>query len=263
MGYATVRFEKEGAVAKVILNRPDIRNAFNDQLLADLIDVFTKVRDDDRIRVVVLTGEGKAFCAGADLHWMRRVLEYTFEENYEDSFRLAQALHNIYTCPKPVIGRINGPAVGGGTGFVAVCDIAIAADDAFFAFSETRLGLVPAVISAYLLKCVGERNLRRYFLTSERIPATRAAELGLVNAAVPVEELDARVGAVVKMMLTGGPAALTAAKELVHRTAELSLEEHMAYSAEMIARLRMSAEGQEGMSAFLEKRTPKWVDDLE
>ena len=154
MSHGTVAVTKDGAIARVTLNRPDIRNAFNDQMLEDLLEAFEAIRDDRSVRVVILTGEGKAFCAGADLHWMKRVIEYSYEENYEDSLRLAQMLHNIYTCPKPVIGRINGHAIGGGTGMVAVCDIAIASESAVFAFSETKLGLTPATISPYLLKLV-------------------------------------------------------------------------------------------------------------
>lgn len=260
MSETTVRLEREGATAKVTLNRPDIRNAFNSEVLAGLLDVFTLLRRDDSVRCIVLTGQGQAFCAGADLHWMKRVVNYTSEENYADSLRLAQMLREIYTCPKPVIGRINGPAIGGGTGVVAVCDIAIASEEAFFAFSETKLGLTPAAISPYLLKRMGERNLREYFLTGERFSAARAVELGLVNAAVPRDQLDEAVQAKVQMILSGGPAALAVTKNLIHQIGEKTISENGPYTAEVITALRMSTEGQEGMRAFLEKRKPGWID---
>jgi len=259
MGYATLQIAYEGPLARVTLNRPEIRNAFNDEMLADLRSAFAAIREVADLRVVVLTGAGRAFCAGADLHWMRRVRDYTYEENYADSLGLAKMLHEIYTCPKPVIGRINGAAIGGGTGLVAVCDIAIAAEEAVFAFSETKLGLTPAAISPYLLKRMGERNLREWFLTGARFTATQAVELGLLNAAVPAADLDAAVAEKAAAILTGGPEALAVSKALIRGIAERSLEENGPYTAEVIARLRMSAEGQEGMAAFLGKRKPTWV----
>ncbi len=261
MNEPTVRLRLDGPVARVTLNRPDIRNAFNDEMLAGLLDAFARIRDDEQARVVVLTGAGKAFCAGADLHWMKRVVDYTYEENYEDSLRLAKMLREVYTCPKPVIGRINGPAIGGGTGMVAVCDIAIAAESAFFAFSETKLGITPAAISPYLLKRMGERNLREFFLTGERFTAARAFQLGLVNAAVPDGELDDAVEGKIKLILTGGPKALAVSKDLIRNISEKTLDDVGPYTAEVIARLRMSDEGQDGMNAFLEKRKPRWVAD--
>lgn len=259
MGHGSVRLEREGGLARVTLDRPKMRNAFNDEMIEDLRETFHAVRQDDALRVVVLTGAGQTFCAGADLHWMKRVLAYTHAENYADSLRLARMLHEIYTCPKPVIGRINGSAIGGGTGVVAVCDIAIASETAVFGFSETKLGLTPATISPYLLKRMGERSLREYFLTGERFSAARAVELGLVNAAVPAQRLDEAVDAKVRMILSGGPQALAVSKELVREIAERSLEENGPYTAEVITRLRLSNEGQEGMNAFLEKREPRWI----
>lgn len=261
MTHGTVRLTRQGAVARAALNRPDVRNAFNEQMLEELLEVFVTIRDDPGIRVVVLTGQGKSFCAGADLHWMKRVVEYTYEENFADSLTLARMLREIYTCPKPVIGRVNGPAIGGGTGVVAVCDIAIASEDAVFAFTETKLGLTPAAVSPYLLKRMGEKNLREYFLTGERFGAARAAEMGLVNAVVPADELDAAIDAKIAMILTGGPEALAVSKELVREISERSLEENAPYTAEVISRLRISKEGQEGMNAFLEKRKPRWTKE--
>lgn len=261
MGHGTVLVTSKGPVTWVTLNRPDIRNAFNDSMLEDLLDAFAAIRDDSSIRVVVLTGEGKAFCAGADLNWMKKVVEYTYEENYQDSLRLARMLNEIYSCPKPVVGRINGHAIGGGTGMVAVCDIAIAADDAVFAFSETKLGLTPATISPYLLKRMGERPLRGLFLTGERFSGDRAVDLGLVDKVVPLDQLDAAVDEQIKFLLSSGPNAQAVSKELLREIQERSLAENGPYTAEVIARCRMSDEGQEGMNAFLNKRKPNWVKE--
>ncbi|MHC4416199.1 MAG: enoyl-CoA hydratase/isomerase family protein [Planctomycetota bacterium] len=263
MTRGTVRLTRRGAVARVALNRPDVRNAFNDDMLEDLLEAFAAIRDDAGVRVAVLTGEGKAFCAGADVHWMKRVVDYTYKENYEDSLRLARMLQEIYTCPKPILGRVNGPAIGGGTGLVAVCDIAIAAEDAVFAFTETKLGLIPATISPYLLKRMGEKNVREHFLTGERFTAARAAEMGLLNAVAPAEKLDAAVEARIEMVLTGGPEALAASKKLIRDVAERSLDECGPYTAQRITERRMSDEGQAGMKAFLGKEKPGWVVDIE
>lgn len=259
MGHGTLRVERDRAVARVVLDRPEIRNAFNDEMLADLREAFLALRGERDVRVIVLAAAGPAFCAGADLHWMRRVLTYSYEENYQDSLALVEALRAIDESPQPVIGRIHGAAIGGGTGVVAACDIAIASQDAVFAFSETKLGLTPAVISPYLLRRMGERNLREYFLTGERFSAARAVELGLVNAAVPAAELDAAIAEKIGMIVSGGPQALSVSKALIRRVSEGTLEENSKYTAELIARLRMSDEGQEGMNAFLEKRPPHWV----
>jgi len=259
VGHDSVRVVRAGPLARVILNRSEIRNAFNDAMLADLLEAFRELRSADDVRVVVLTGEGAAFCAGADLHWMRRMTGWSFDENFADSLRLADMLREIYTSPQPVIGRIQGPAIGGGTGLVAVCDIAIASADAFFAFSETKLGLTPAAISPYLLRRMGERNLRELFLTGERFTAARALETGLVNAVVPADELDAAVDERVARLMTGGPRALAASKALIRGIGERDLAANGPYTAEVIARLRVSEEGQEGMAAFLEKRRPRWV----
>jgi methylglutaconyl-CoA hydratase len=229
MAHDTVRLTRQGAVTRVALDRPDVRNAFNDEMLVDLVEAFTAIRDDPEVRVAVLTGEGSCFCAGADVNWMKRVVDYTQQENYEDSLRLALMLHEIYSCPKPVIARINGPAA----------------------------------ISPYLLKRMGERNLKEYTLTGERFKAPRAAELGLINAVAPANGLDAAVEAKIEKILTGGPEALAAAKLLIRGIGERSLEANGPYTAELITQRRMSAEGQEGMNAFLQKAKPRWVVDAE
>jgi methylglutaconyl-CoA hydratase len=259
MSHTFVRLVPDGKVARVTLSRPEIRNAFNDEMIRELTEVFRSIRTNEDLRVVVLTGEGESFCAGADLNWMKKMVGYSYEENYQDSLALAQMLHEIYTSPKPVIGRINGHAIGGGTGLVAVCDIAIAAESAVFAFAEVKLGLTPATISPYLLKRMGERALREYFLTGERFNATRALELGLVDAVVPTKELDQTVEAKVKLVLSSGPVALAVSKELIREITHRSLDENETYTAEVIARLRVSEEGQDGMNAFLEKGKPRWI----
>jgi len=263
--HKTIRVEKnggrDGKWARVVLNRPEIRNAFNDVMIRELRQVFAALSQDPALRVVVLTGEGKAFCAGADLHWMRRVMKYSYEENYQDSLNLARLMREIYDCPKPVIGRVNGPAIGGGTGLVAVCDIVVAADTAVLSFSEVKIGLVPACISPYVLKRVGERYGREYFLTGERLTAAKAEACGLVNRVLPLEELDQEIEILVQQLLTSGPQALATCKRMVREMGDLCLDEAGPATAEMIARLRMSEEGQEGMSAFLQRRKPAWYPE--
>jgi methylglutaconyl-CoA hydratase len=258
---STVIVEKDGTVARISLNRPDIKNAFNDELLKELEASFRAFASDLAIRAVVLTGKGTAFCAGADLDWMKRVKDYTLEENIADSRLLADALKAIAECPKPVIGRINGTAIGGGTGLVAACDVTVAVDNAVFAFSETRLGLVPAVISPYLARKMGMRNVQEYFLTAQRFSADQARELGLVNYVASAEEIDSVVDGLVQATLKCGPNALTAAKELLRTIEGKSPGEVEKYTVELIARLRQSDEGQEGMNSFLDKRKPSWIKE--
>lgn len=262
-GGKTVRTEKQGAVAKVIFCRPEIHNAFNDQVIDEMTFAFSKLKTDDNIRVVVLTGEGKSFCAGADLNWMRRVKDYAFEDNLDESRRLADLFYDIYSFPKPVIGRINGAAIGGGTGFVAVTDIAVAAQSAIFSFSEVKIGVVPACISPYVVKRVGEGRAREFFLTGERLTAERALTAGLVNRVVPDDMLDATVTGLVDTLLTSGPNAIAVCKDLLQNVPSQTVEEYKEYTARVIADLRQSAEGQEGMDAFLNKRKPNWVIDEE
>ena len=261
MRYETVRIEMDDHVARVVLFRPKIRNAFNEVMIAELREVFSILVEDPNLRVVVLTGAGTAFCAGADLNWMRRVLGYTYQQNLEDSLNLARLMREIYEFPRPVIGRINGPAIGGGTGLVAACDIAVAAAPAVFSFSEVKIGLVPACISPYVIKKIGEGKCREFFLTGERLMADRVLEAGLVNRVVPLNALDEAVDEIVAMLLSSGPAALKMCKDLIEKVSEMSLDGAKRYTAEVIASLRMSPEGQEGMAAFLEKRKPNWVKE--
>jgi len=256
---STIRLEVADRVATVTLARPEIHNAFNEVMIAELNDLFAQLAEDPSVRVVVLTGAGKSFCAGADLHWMGKMVSYSFEENFEDSMKLAELMHRMYAHPCPTICRVNGATVGGGTGLVAACDIAIASTSAFFSLSEVRIGLVPACIGPYVVKRIGEARARELFLTGERIPAEKAAQIGLVNAAVPEADLDSEVRKRVELMLKCGPEALKAAKKLLEGVTARAASELKEFTAEMIAQLRVSEEGQEGMKAFLAKRTPRWA----
>ena len=259
--FQTITYTKENLVAKIILNRPEIHNAFNEVMIQDLIDVFRNISKDNEVRVVVLTGNGKSFCAGADLNWMKKVVDFSYEENLKESLELAEFFYLIYSLPKPTIARVNGAAIGGGAGLVAVCDMVIASDKARFSLSEVKLGLVPACISPYEVRRIGEKNCRELFLTGERIDAQKALNFGLVNQVVPHDELDNAVDELVKQLLNSGPNALAMCKKLLQNVPLMSFDEVKKYTAEMIASLRMSEEGQEGMNAFLQKRKPKWAKE--
>ena len=259
--YETILFSREGKVARIRLNRPEVHNAFNAKMIGELTDAFTKAGKDASVRVVILTGEGKSFCAGADLNWMREIIRYSFEQNLEESLAVAELMHRIYVLPKPTVARINGSAIGGGNGLFSACDIAIATEEAKFGLSEVKIGLVPAAISPYVIMRIGETAAREYFLTGERFDARRAQEIGLVNRVVSQEELDKNVTDVIELLLSSGPEAMAKCKELLHKTPRMSLEEAKPFTARMIAELRVSAEGQEGMAAFLEKRKPRWTKD--
>ncbi|HEX9916745.1 MAG TPA: enoyl-CoA hydratase/isomerase family protein [candidate division Zixibacteria bacterium] len=259
--YQTIIFKTEDAVANVILNRPEVHNAFNEVMIKELTEVFEKISKDEHIRVVVLTGKGKSFCAGADLNWMKKVISFSYEENFDDSFKLAQLFYLIYSLPKPTIAKVNGAAIGGGTGLVSVCDIVIASEEAKFSLSEVKLGLVPACISPYVIRRMGESRCREFFLTGERLSAERASKFGLVNEVVPSNDLDKAVDEKVKQLISSGPEALKCCKELLEKVPLMNLDLATSYTAEVIAKLRISDEGQEGMNAFLEKRKPKWSKD--
>jgi len=258
--YTTIIVEKKGRVARVWLNRPEVHNAFNSLMIGELNQAFERIGQDPSFRVVVLSGRGKSFCAGADLNWMREIIRYSYEQNLEESLQIAILHERIYTLPKPVIAMVNGTAIGGGTGFLSACDIAIAAEEARFGLSEVKLGLVPAAISPYVVRRIGESQARRYFLTGRRISAREAREIGLVNEVVPGKDLPAAVDETVERLLTSGPEAIARCKELLLRVPGMNLTEARDYTARMIADLRISEEGQEGMAAFLEKRKPRWAD---
>lgn len=258
-GFETIAFAIKDSVGSVILNRPEVHNAFNDKMIEELSMVFDEIEKSNEVRVVILSGEGKSFCAGADLNWMRRVKDYSYEENLKESLALADMLYKIYSCSKPTIAKVQGYAIGGGTGLVAVCDIAVAATDAKFSFSEVKLGLIPACISPYVVKKCGEGKCREFFLTGERMSAEKALNAGLVNIIVPPDCLDKAVEGLVNQLLSSGPEAIKKCKELLRRVPQMSVDEFKRYTAEVIAKMRISEEAQEGMSAFLEKRKPKWI----
>ncbi len=259
MEYKTILYITDGLIGKIILNRPEIHNAFDDLMIAELHSVLEQIENEPDIRVVVITGAGESFCAGADLNWMKRVKDWSYEKNFEDALKVAELMEKIYTFPKPVITRVNGTTIGGGTGIVASSDIAIASENAIFGLAEVKLGLVPSVISPYLVKRCGERVCREIFLTGERISARKALEFGLVNYVVPLDELDKKVEEIIEMLLSSGPNAISMCKELIKKVSETPIAEVKSYTADIIAKIRISEEGQEGISSFLEKRKPKWV----
>jgi methylglutaconyl-CoA hydratase len=258
--FETITCSLKDKIATITLNRPEVHNAFNEVMIAELSEVFKRIAGDDGVRVVVLTGEGKSFSAGADLHWMKKMINYSYEQNLDDSLKLAELFYLMYFLPKPIIARVNGAAIGGGTGLVAVCDIAIASENAKFSLSEVKLGLVPACISPYVIRKVGEGRCREFFLTGERLTAKRAAELGLVNQAVASDELDRAVQEKAAQLVSSGPEALAMCKELLKNVPGMEFERAKTYTADMIASMRIGDEGQEGMNAFLEKRKPKWTE---
>jgi methylglutaconyl-CoA hydratase len=252
--YTHIALRKEGVVATLTLARPDLHNAFNAEMIAELRDCFAALASDESARVVVLTGAGPSFCAGADLNWMRGSLDWSREQNLADAEALAAMFEAAWSLPRPLIGRINGPALGGGAGLVACCDIAVAADTARFGFSEVKLGLVPAVIAQYVVPKIGVSQSRALFVSGERFTAERAFEIGLVHAVVGLENLDATVGALSARMLSSGPAAAGAAKRLVDAVWALERNAARRYVVEAIAQARAGAEGQEGLRAFFQKR---------
>ena len=256
----TLLISRDGPVARVFLNRPDVRNAFNDGVIAELAAAFTGFAADATLRAVVLGGHGKAFCAGADLSWMRAMADYTWEQNRADAQGLADMLHAIWSCPVPVIGRVHGDCYAGGVGLAAVCDILVAAEGVNFCLSEARLGLLPATIGPYVVKALGEQASRRYFATAERFDAARAHALGFVHEVVPADALDAKVDELVAALLANGPAAVRACKQLVQDVADRPIDDALrADTARRIADIRASAEGKEGVQAFLNKRKPSWL----
>ena len=258
--YETITFDASGPAIWVTLNRDDVRNAFNGRMLADLLDAFETAPKVPGGRVVVLTGVGSAFCAGADLNWMRAVRDFTYEQNLEESNQVSAVMRAIYDCPLPTIARVNGPAIGGGAGLVACCDLAVASEAARFSLSEVKLGLIPSCISPYVIRKIGEGSARELFLTGERISAQKAREIGLVNEVAKEGELDVVVAKWVNQLVTSGPVAIAKCKELIRNVPQMNLDEAGPYTAEMIAKMRTSEEGQEGMAAFLEKRKPKWAE---
>ncbi|HVN69821.1 MAG TPA: enoyl-CoA hydratase-related protein [Candidatus Binatia bacterium] len=252
----SVKLAVGDGIARVTLARPDVRNAFNAEVIAQLHDVFTRITAADDVRAVVLAGEGKVFCGGADVNWMRDSLNLSFDANVADAERMSDMFRAIDNCPKPVIAAIHGAALGGGAGLAAVCDIAIATDDAIFGFTEVKLGIIPAVISPFVLPKIGASHARALFVTGERFGATHAREIGLVHEVVPASELDAAVDRRLAELSTAAPSAIAAIKLLVRRVLDGSYDESRPTTTQAIARQRVSPQGQEGLRAFLERRPP-------
>jgi methylglutaconyl-CoA hydratase len=257
MTYKTLSVEQAEDVLTVTLDRPEVHNAFNDELIAEAIALFTELAADTSLRAVVLQGRGANFCAGADLNWMSRMVTYSREENIRDSAQLAKMYSLIDECPLPVIGRVQGAAIGGGVGLVAVCDIAIAAPGARFGLSEVKLGILPAVISPYVIGKIGRSQARALFLTGERFDAARAYDIGLVHRIA--EDLDAAVSETVAVIKTSGPEAVRECKKLIAYVAASELADAIPYTIEAIAARRTSEEGQQGMGAFLRKEKAPWT----
>jgi methylglutaconyl-CoA hydratase len=250
--------EKKDGVARVTLNRPEVRNAFDDAVIKQLHESFVSLGNDSSVKAVVLAGNGPAFCAGADLNWMKRMAGYGYEQNLADAQGLADMLSALDRMPKPTIARVHGPAFAGGTGLVAACDIAVGTPEAKFCFSEAKLGLSPATISPHVLRAIGERAARRYFLTAEIFDAHEALRIGMLS--ILTEKLDETIDDLLKHLLAGGPEAMREIKALVRAVASRPLDDALvADTARRIAEIRVSPEGREGIASFLEKRKPKWV----
>ena len=248
-----------GGVARVTLNRPEVRNAFDDSLIAALTKAFIELENDSAVRAMVLLGNGPAFCAGADLNWMKRMAGYGYEENLADAQALATMLATLDRLPKPTIARVHGPAFAGGTGLVAACDIAVGTPEAKFCFSEAKLGLSPATISPYVIRAIGERMARRYFLTAEIFAAEEAFRIGMLHLLVQQPELDSTIDELLKHLLAGGPEAHAKIKDLVRAVCRRPVDDALgAETAKRIAEIRVSPEGREGIASFLEKRKAAW-----
>lgn len=256
---ATLDIRRDGRVARVFLNRPEVRNAFNDGVIAELTQAFETLGADASLHAIVLGGHGKAFCAGADLNWMRAMADYDWAQNHADASRLAQMLWTIYACPVPVIGRVHGDCYAGGVGLAAVCDVLVAADVAHFCLSEAKLGLLPGTIAPYVVRALGEQAARRFFVTAERFPAAQAHALGFVHELTSVDTLDAKVDEIAAALSANGPMALRACKKLVQDVAGTPIDAALRDdTARRIADIRASAEGREGVQSFLQKRPPEW-----
>ena len=250
----------EGAVATITLTQPEIRNAFSDEVIAEITQAFRTAGERPDVRAIVLAAQGPAFCAGANLNWMRRMADYTREENVQDAGMLAEMLRVIYECPKPTIARVQGDVYAGGVGLVACCDIAVSADHVHYCLSETKIGLIPATISPYVIRAMGARAAHRYFLTAERFNAAEALRIGFVHEVVPADQLDAKVDTILKNLLSASPNAVRAAKKLVQDVAEREINAQLiAQTVEGIADIRASEEGREGVQSFLAKRKPSWL----
>jgi methylglutaconyl-CoA hydratase len=256
---SSVLIERDGAILRITLNRPDVRNAIDEEVINSLSSAATAVAEDRTLRAVVLAGNGKAFCAGADIGWMAKAIAYSRQENLSDAEDLARLMERFDTLPVPVIGRVQGSALGGGVGLAAVCDIVVATDDAVFGLTEVKLGILPAVVAPYVLRKIGISPARELFLTGVRFDAMRAKEIGLVHEVVPADVLDAAVSRRIAEVLAASPAGIARAKALIREIAGAQPDHVIGLTTNAIAAQRVSEEGQEGLRAFLEKRKPSWT----
>lgn len=260
--YQSIEFELKDSIGTVWLNRPEKHNAMNADMILEIIDCFENLDRMDDVRVVVMRGKGKSFCAGADLNYMKGIAQFGYDENYNDSLKLAKAFNVVYTCSKPTIALVHGAAIGGANGLLAACDFVYAAEDTKFAFAEVKLGIAPATISPYVVKRIGEFAARDLMLTGRRFLGDEAEKCGLANKSIPAEELDQVAADTIKHLKSSGPKAVAASKNLIYDLYnEFDFGESLDQTAKLIAKLRASEEGQEGMASFLEKRKPKWVQD--
>jgi len=257
--FNTILIEQESGLATLTLNRPQIHNAFNDEMILELTRAFKELSGDVQTKLVLLTGAGNSFCAGADLNWMKKMAGYEFDKNVEDAKQLHQLLLTVYECPKPVVAHVNGSAIGGGVGLVAAVDMAYADEEAQFGFSEVRLGLIPAVISPFVIRKIGEANAREFFLTGERFSAQKARHMGLIQEMGSPEDLEEILFRKISALKKGGAEALSECKKLIHNVEGVPLAKVGSETARYIAERRASDEGQKGMEAFLNKRNPPWV----
>ncbi len=260
MNFETLILQQTGALATVTLNRPDVRNAFNETMIVELGQVFTHLASLPDVRAIVLAANGPAFCAGGDLNWMKKMAHYNDAENHADALHLANMLRAIYTCPQPVVARVHGDCYAGGMGLVSACDMIVAAPGAYFCLSEVKLGLIPATISPYVIKAMGEQAARRYFLTAERFTAQEAYRFGMVHELADAETIDTTVAAITNALLGNSPNAVRQAKVLVREIAGREVDDALLDdTAQRIAQIRASSEGREGVTSFLEKRKPNWL----
>ncbi|OIP00639.1 MAG: enoyl-CoA hydratase [Bacteroidetes bacterium CG2_30_33_31] len=258
--YSTIEFEIKDDLGIIWLNRPEIHNAFNEIMISEIISIFEDIEKMDDIRIVILRGRGKSFCAGADLNWMRDVAKYNYEDNYKESLNLSKCFYKIYCCSKPTIAVIHGAAIGGANGLLAACDFAFADENTTFSLSEVKIGIVPACISPYVTKRVGEYASKELMITGKRFKSPEAYYHRLINKSLPSDELENYLNETIAMLRTSGPKAMAQCKSLLYNISnKLNLNDAIDYTAKMIAEIRASEEGQEGMSAFLGKRNPNWV----
>jgi methylglutaconyl-CoA hydratase len=258
----TIRIERDArGVAMIAMNRPEVHNAFDEVMIREIIEAFRDLGEDEDVRVIVIAAEGKSFCAGADLNWMKRAADYDEDQNREDAGELALMLNAIYACPKPVIARVQGNAFGGGVGVVAAADIAIGVADVQFSLSEVKLGIIPAVISPYVIEAIGARYAHRYFVTAERFTGAEAFRIGLLHdLASSVEAMDEQIAGLCNTLLANSPKAIEAAKNLIQAVSQMSIDDElMEDTVERIAQIRSTPEAKEGIRAFLEKRKPSWI----